>query len=345
MKELKGSQICIITILSVIILLASGILISQNINYKRVERKDIMLYDYISDINYKVNLEENNYYGETINENSLYISSLIDSINMDFKYNMSSTKEFNSIVNYTITSRLVVDHNIDITSNNLLDQENVILEKTFNNNTSKISINENILSDYQYYNDYIINYKNIYSLSSLDAKIIYTLKVNVLGNYEGKEINEVSQTSITVPLLNPTISFTKSGIDRINKTLYTETKLPLIKNIYLFIFECLLFVIGIILLIPIFVSIIEINKREKYRHTIKRYLKVYDDVIVESSVLVDLTNREIIEVTNFNDLLDAEQELHVPIVYTEKRKNKEAWFTITVNNQVWRYILKNTKKN
>lgn len=342
-KKLKIVEVTTWMIFALVIVFLSGLIIAKDINYSHTVNEDIMPYDYANIGSYKVQLNANNYYGDTMGEGNQYIGSLVNNVNMDFKYNLNTIYDFDSTVTYKITSTLIIDRKVDISVNNLLTENNEILNKTINNTTSKISIDETVSNDYAYYNDYVKQYKTNYDLSSLDAKIVYTFTVNVDGVYDDTKLNNTSTSTITIPLLEPTFTITKNNTERTYKTLYKEKTLPIFKNIPTLLCAIFFLLFGLCFLIPLYMAIKEVRDQDAFKNQVKKYLHVYDDIIVESSVLVDLTDKELIAVTNFNDLLDAEQELHVPIVYTEKEYNREGWFTITTNNQVWRYILRNEK--
>ena len=49
---------------------------------------------------------------------------------------------------------------------------------------------------------------------------------------------------------------------------------------------------------------------------------------------------KIIEVKDFEDLVNIEEELRVPILFYELIHESESWFIITTSTQAYRYILK-----
>ena len=57
-------------------------------------------------------------------------------------------------------------------------------------------------------------------------------------------------------------------------------------------------------------------------------------------ILPYLKNSNIIEVESINALLDAQNELRIPIAYFETKKNKEGCFVIVNGKEAWQYIFK-----
>ena len=60
--------------------------------------------------------------------------------------------------------------------------------------------------------------------------------------------------------------------------------------------------------------------------------------------LIDIYNIKyqvcIIDVKNFDQMLDVEEELRIPIMFFETVKNKEGWFVLVHNDLAYRYVLK-----
>lgn len=335
-KKLKLFSISVSLLLALLVVFFSGILISRNINYKRVSNESVLEYKVTNDADYDVIVDSN--YTNSINNENI-ISSIINDIKIKFSYKLDPGN-INTKSNYVISSRLVINQLKDITITSLVDEEKVISKNDIINNSS-ISINEEIGSDYKYYYNYIKSYMSKYPITGLEAKIIYTFKVNTKGIVDKSLLDDTSESSVTLSILDPITSIKKSGIKDANRNVFEEKSLPLIKDITMFILGIIMFIIGLLLLIPLFMAINLVNKQNEYRRELTNILRIYDDIIVESSGDIDISGKEIVEVVSFTELLDAEQELHIPIVHNEVVSNQESWFTISCDDKVWRFILKN----
>ena len=64
------------------------------------------------------------------------------------------------------------------------------------------------------------------------------------------------------------------------------------------------------------------------------------DGVIKIEELPNSNNLETIEITDFNDLIDLEETLKLPIMYINIIPNKESWFILIHNNFFYRYILK-----
>ena len=89
-----------------------------------------------------------------------------------------------------------------------------------------------------------------------------------------------------------------------------------------------------------FYKLFKITNVSQFIVQLRKILKGYGDIIAEVTTKPDLRGLNIIEVKEFEDLINIEEELRVPILYYELEKDNEAWFIITTGNQVYRYILR-----
>ena len=89
-----------------------------------------------------------------------------------------------------------------------------------------------------------------------------------------------------------------------------------------------------------FYKLFKITNVSQYIVEQKRILKGYGDVIAEVTTKPDLSGLKIIEVKDFEDLVNIEEELRVPILFYELIHESESWFIITTSTQAYRYVLK-----
>ena len=84
----------------------------------------------------------------------------------------------------------------------------------------------------------------------------------------------------------------------------------------------LFFTFGIVLLLLALNSIVKNKSPEMiYQSFIKDILKTFDSILVKSSEVPNLDNRNIIEVENIDDLIDAQLEIRKPICYLKQTES------------------------
>ena len=132
------------------------------------------------------------------------------------------------------------------------------------------------------------------------------------------------------------MNITTKEIKGDSKNLYDEELVP--KNMNRVYINSILLIILLIISISNKDRLI-INKKTYYTKNYNKIIKNYSDIIVEVSTQPNLENLEILEIKNFDDLVDTEEELKSPILLYEIKKQKESWFIIIHNKYAYRYIL------
>ena len=84
--------------------------------------------------------------------------------------------------------------------------------------------------------------------------------------------------------------------------------------------------------------IIKLPRKSKYEKKLKKILREYDRLIVETTTLFD-ENSNIIKINDFNELLDVRDNLKLPIMYFNVSKGKKSYFYIKNNDDIYLYEL------
>ncbi|MBP3840997.1 MAG: hypothetical protein IK997_02590 [Bacilli bacterium] len=98
--------------------------------------------------------------------------------------------------------------------------------------------------------------------------------------------------------------------------------------------------VGLILVITLITYIFNTRNEEAiYNSTLKKVLNNYDAILVESHNFPDLKGKNIIKVTNMDDLVDAQIEIRKPIYYMIEGEDSCS-FVLLDNSEACIYILK-----
>ena len=100
------------------------------------------------------------------------------------------------------------------------------------------------------------------------------------------------------------------------------------------------FITSLILLIYLSKTVIFVSVKSEYRKNIDRILKEYSEIIVEVTYSIEHDDLTIIDIKEFDDMIDLEQEYKSPILHYEKIHGYESWFVIIKDNFMYRYIFK-----
>lgn len=312
-----------------IILITVFIIFSIGYNFSKNET---LQYNYNSKANYQVCLRENDYYKEKcLDENTEYISSITDKINIDFNYSGVYQDTKNRNLKYYIKSVLLIKTDTESSKELYKDEDKLTKEKKINFDKNVVSFNETVSIPFGEYNNYAAKYKNEYSLigkSTLDVSLI------VKENGQEKEVSKV-----TIPLTELTYNITKQESN--NKVETYEVKSS--SNIkYLFMgllaLTVLIFIYAIYRIIRFVIT--TLPKESKYNKKLRKILNVYDRVIItleDKNTIVNDT--EVYTVKTFLELLDVRDTIDKPILYYKVNDIKTEFYVQDIN-KTYKYVMK-----
>ncbi len=322
-----------------IILLIVSVVITLYCAKESFEYSDEQTINYTNNhtTKYKVYLKENNFYEtDYLDENRIYVASLIDYVDIDFLYKFEAEEVSTVNFDYDIIGKLIIEDEQGKTflekEYNLLDNKT---EKLVNGNTLEFS--ENVKIDYDYYNQLASSFKSTYGLdttSNLD--VILRIK----KNSNEIKFDEDDNMILTIPLSEKTVNIQfKSNDSQESKYVALQKELVFNKNIFIieFIFvilSCYLIykVVGLLVLLY--------APKSKYDRYVSKILRSYDRLIVMAKTTIDFTNKNIIEIASFEELLDVRDNLRLPILYQDIIKHQKCCFYIKNYNDIYLVTLK-----
>ena len=293
-------------------------------------------------VNYNISLIDNDYYSSrNLEGGRQYISSLIDKISADFRYNSFFEDKVVLAYSYNIVGRLYI---FSKEGNVLLDEEYPLVdtkEDTIYGN--KINLSNKLEIDYQKYNQLAEEYTKRFAPDAT-SKLIVRMNINYNGTYQkfvDSNLRHKTYIDMEIPLLKDsfTINIDDSALKGTDS--YKEITMKTgINTIYSYFgLSCL--IIATMLSIR-FISLIMVLKPKKSKYCSLRdgYLKDYDRIIVNTKTLPKFTDANIIDCYDFNELLDAQETLELPINYHEIVKNQKCVFFIKNGKEIYKYTLK-----
>ncbi|MGM9834973.1 MAG: DUF5305 family protein [Bacilli bacterium] len=307
--------------------------------------EDVIVFSYKGEpsFDYKVYYIENELYNEEYyGEGNLLISEFINNINLNFNYDFNISKKSDITYDYFIEGRLVGNYESSSDVNVFNEDKYVYkyyIEKKSEKDVSSISINKDINIDYNAYDNIVTNYKNqtnIPIMSYLEIKF----NININGNVEDDDFNETSVTTLKIPLNQKAFSIAKTVASPISKTeikTFDSEEVDQFKQNL----GILLIVIGIALFILLFKRLFNIKPKNHYNTELNKILKSYGEVIIELVNGINEEGKDIVLVKEFNELLDLEEELRIPINFIETYPNYEGEFSIVHGKIIYKYILTN----
>lgn len=333
-KKNKQDNTYVKILISIIIFIIFVFLLSKSTN---IVEKILVSYDIDSNIDYKVNLFPNDYIkSEYMEEGRTYISNLVSNINANFSYNIKSSKKFDSEYKYDIYAKATVNHNStgkELWTETIMLAENIDVSVV---DKDTITISNSVILPYNQLNTKVKMFKDQYNIPITSyVDLVLVLK-------DSKTNKEVSTTGLSMDLFEDVFevkeNHTGKFVDRV-----TENSEP---NKNIIIFESI--GAGVAFIYTAYLIYTSINssivRKSYYSKAIYKILRNYGDIVAECVKPVDLSNLKVIDVKNFDQMLDVEEELRIPIMFYETIKNEEGWFVLVHNDMAYRYILKDKLK-
>ena len=287
-------------------------------------------YEEKSNINYKVYLTDKKYYNKDyLDEGMQYISSIIDYIQIDYNYDVKFDQEDKYVVNKKVLADVKI---VDSDKNDKLiySKQDVLKDETIKSDS--INVKDSIKVDYKKYNNLTNEFKTNYAISA-NCNLVVSYYV-----YYENELGDIKQNrllNVTIPLSQQMINITKSDNINTRSTFVGKTTKSTMNNMMLTV-SLILGVVTLILVIALITEVLKRKSKEsKYERYVKKLLRDYDSYITESKEGNYSTNKPIIKVDSFKELLDVRNNVEKAIIYI-KESNDCSKFII-IDNEIYEY--------
>lgn len=290
---------------------------------------------------YNVTYVKNDFYDDDIIENNSYVREFVDNININYNYVINLSEKVSGNYTYSVVGQILV-YEPGNEANDYWKNTTTIVDKSTVefDDTKTISVNALANVDYQKFYEMYRDFKSS-NIVTNEAKLFVKLILNYNGDYQNfNKFNNNREVTVAIPLSEVAFKITQSN-NLINPS-QVLTKKTSIKNESLYrIISISLWVFALLFSI-IFIIIYNKDRREMtpYYRKLKKILTTYDSIIVNVDKLASLDDVSIAKVTTFEELLDAQQEVRLPINFKEDKKKKMAKFILLRNNFAWVYVLK-----
>ncbi len=332
-------------IVVIAIMIASIVSLVKNLNPSQTGQEELYSYTYNSNLNYKVYLKDNSYFTTPyIGMNKQYITSLIDHINVDATYVFESTEDLDYSYNYEIvaTARGLYQ-NTEGKDVEIWSKAYPVANQANQTGSGKtFTINKNVNLDYEQYNKIMTDFRNQYGLS-IDARVDLSMVVNITAGLHGateKGLKETNTMTLEIPLLQQTINIKPNYVNHGSNTIYKSASDQADINVPIVILSAVVLIITLVAFKVLVKSLLAVTRKSEYVLALNKILKEYGDIIAETHNMPDIDKYDIINVKNFNDLVDVEEELHSPILYFEVREDYESVFVIISGNTLYKFTLR-----
>ena len=329
-KKLIYAQIAILVVLSILTAIFTMV-------YFNLTEEYYIEYTEKGDVDYKVQLKENDFYeDEWLEKDQAYVASLIKSILADMEYEMHMGANVDFKYKYSVNANLKIvdnDTNKDILNKPYVIKEEAVYSKT---NTDKLAISETVSINYGYYNELNTQFLEKFDLSDTTSTLVVSMKVEVIGSSEQFESDaqNASTINLNIPLtqrtvnVNMTSSITTNG----NKVLANERDLN--QNI----FKGMAFTTGGIdaILLIVFILFVYLTRNDDINYSIKvsRLVNAYKSYIQKLTNGFDEDGYQVLMLDSFVDMLTIRDTIQSPILMFENEDLTMTRFYIPTNTKM-----------
>lgn len=340
----KSSAVFLKTLFLLLLSFLSLYFILVSVENRTSSTKPLISFNKNNSVHYRVNLKENEYYlDSSIDMNQKYFADLVNDIEIDFSHsNFASTKyNYNYKTKKTATIYLF-DKGGENKDLELWKKEYIFDESSlvFGTNELNYTIKDSININYDDFDKVVKDFQNKFALSTTSfLRVSFSvIASNTIKGY-GLPHNTVDELIVDIPLNERVFTISTNAENKTEDIKSVSQTVEAGDSVLLFI-GIIGLAASIILIINVLIKYIREEKQESlYLTTLNKILANYGDVIVQTTNKVDFKNMIIIEVESFDELMDAQNELRIPIAYFELVANEKSAFVIVDQKQVWRYTL------
>lgn len=328
-KRTRTIAILIFVVIAVLLAAISIIFISIN-----SEKNYYIHYDEKSDLDYKVYLKENDYFGRYLGKNNQYIASLIDYVEADFNYKLSIDEKIDYSYYYYVEATVQV---LDTNDKPLYKKVDKVVEKQYFKDpvNHAFEIDQTVNLDYNYYNNIVNTFIKRYNLSNVKSNVTLSMYVGIEG--ECKEFDsslaDNAVISMNVPLTTNTVN-----ID-MNYKLNNSTN-KLLKCREESVLNNKLLILGIVLLfidLGVLVGTIRYSKRTRstltiYNKKLKNIFNNYGQYISKIKTELKYEKFQIVLVEEFEDLFEVRNSSNSPILFCQDETKTRSAFVVPTNS-------------
>lgn len=345
-KKKKSKRAYMLLAIIIVLFLLGIVLITKSIDMSKKNLSNLLYSQSINQDNtYDVSIYPNSQYSDydnVIDPNESYPSKIVKDINLYLKYNYSGSLVTNLSYKYRLDGKIIGEYKSgDENTNGVIwEKEYKLIEETIKDvtNEGSFNINETYPLHFATYNNEVEKYVSTLKIP-ITAYMLVTFNVDVTGSINGVDISDSKVTTYKIPLNQQVFKITEEQETTYSNN-YTRSSMDEVVNKRRLIFGIVFLVGSIFTFILSFNTIFDVKQKTKYSIKLEKILKGYGPIIVEIVSPVVTKGYNVIEVKNFNELVDLEYELRVPITFYEIKSNKLGEFMITNEKTIYKYVLK-----
>lgn len=327
LREIRG--IVLMVILTLIIGLSSLFFYFYRLNNRFIN------YDEKSDVDYKVLLKDNEFYQENyLEKDKGYVSSLIDNIEAEFKYDLNFDRNIKYKYSYKIVAE--VDVSDSQSKHSIYHYSEDLKTRDLESHVGDVNVFETLSINYQQYNDIINRFKDVYDLTNTDAVLNVYLYVNVqdIEQSNSSSLMNKKVSGLSIPLTLNTVSI-DIGNDIISSSNNNLVLSRYDKYSWVLVLSIVYIILSVLYIIYLILFMIKTRTAQMiYDKEIKSIMNNYDSYIQRISGSYDIGTSQVLKIESFSDMLEIRDTLKQPILMLENEEKNGTFFIIPATNSI-----------
>lgn len=339
------AKFAIVILMIAIFAVLANVFVRKALNNKSDVNDDYQ-YEITKNSDYQVILKENNFIIPNIQTpGQLYISRLVDSIKSNLSYKYSANEISNLKYSYSVVATITASYqsvsDADTSGNNVWTKKYTLVNPTTKtvNNVSSITINEPVNIDFLFYENKIREFIEQLSLN-VDAFVRIDMTVDLSGKSKtGDVVSKSDIVSLLVPL-GKDVFKVKNDQNVVSSDIVTSGDGFSFTIDYPYLIAgivCL--VISVVFTVMLGSEILKRSHKSKYHTELHKILHDYGEIVVEVLNPISTKGKKVMMVKNFNEMVDLEQELRIPILCYSNEILGRTVFSIVASDTVYLYNL------
>ena len=284
---------------------------------------------------------KSSFYGDTPGQgNSAYVANLTDTVKTTLHYDYKASRTADLTSFYSAVAKVSAKYATGTdgkTVATVWSKEYPILKPTSETKTTdQISLHPEATLPFAEYRKDMDQFKTSLAVPvTLEAQLIFV--VRTYGTVDGTNLDDVRTSSVTVPLDQPL--FTPENKFEKDTTKHVTTKAAKDTEDKLRVYERI--AAGVLALLGMMSFVYGMRRqifKSPHQRQLDRIYRLHDGIIVRTKHPVDVSDSKIVALRSFDDMLNLEEELKVPIVANEISSTTTE-FMIVNSGVVYRYTL------
>ena len=343
-KKIRASTKTTIFIICGILALFSMIVLYSSVFETKIEEKEQVIYKYSDTYQqqYTVDLKKNKYMeNENLSENQLYVTDLIENLNLNLNYKYEGTQPEKINCTYSVIGKLKSTYSSNGKEEEIWNKEyEIIANKDKSTAENILEINEDIDIDLKEYNELVNDFIEKMQMA-ITTKLYIVFNSNITAYVNGEMILDNYTNQMEITLGDKVTKITGNEEDFKEKEETRKVQIEKEGNKVITVASTLMLILSIYVIIKVQKETKTTNKIiNMFKVELNQILSACGDRIVKIDSEIKTIGVTIIELKDINELFKLSEELYKPILYYQVPNKKEAWFCLTLENETYRYILK-----